>query len=496
MVKNTYNIRHRLMAILFKRYPQGFGGLFATQAFFNFSFYGLKAIFILYIIDQLSLTKQESIGLFATLMALSYATSMMGGWIADQGLGIKNTIIIGGLLQAIGIACLMVPSHELCFLALAFISLGSGFFKPNLSSSVGMLFENPQDPQKDKAYSTFYVAMNLGCFVAPLLCGFVSKTYGGYYNSLLLIIITLIGGVYLFYQDIDFKPEIRTTPQYPFFTQPTFLGIFIFIVLGFLYFLFKYHDSLSHLMGAIATGSLFYLGKIAYGCSSQERQNILQIVLYIALFTLFCALFEQAGSSLMLFFEKAVERTLFGIEIPSAALLSLGPVFVFFLSPLLALFWERILEKNKNLNGLIKIAIGFLLTSLSFIILALSCIQEKEVAPLFWVIFSILVQTLGELWIVPIGFSNISKLAPPRFRSVMMSFWLMAIAYGHYMGGFIAKFSVNESSSGETALEHYQTFFWSLSLMSFVVGALVLFYFYVIRSKRAIQIENNTQALT
>jgi POT family proton-dependent oligopeptide transporter len=496
MIKNMCNTRQKLMALLFKKYPQGFGGLFTTQAFFNFSFYGLKSIFVLYIIAQLSVTEQEAIGLFATLMALSYATSLVGGWIADQGLGIKNTIIIGGMLQSLGIACLMFPSQELCFLALALISLGSGFYKPNLSSSVGMLFENPQDVRKDKAYSTFYIAMNLGCFVAPLLCGFVSKTYGGYYSSLLLIIVTLIGGVYLFYQEVDFKQQREISSKMSYLTRPAFLGGLIFILLGLLYFLFKYHGLFSHLMSVIAIGSLVYLGKIAYESTPQERKNITQIVMYIVLFALFCALFEQAGSSLMLFFEKVVDRTLFGIEIPAATLLSLGPVFVFFLSPLLAWYWEKVLEKKRSMDGLIKIAVGFLLTALSFVILALACIQTKAMVPLFWVVVAILIQTLGELWIVPIGFSNISKLAPPRFRSVMMSFWLMAIAYGHYVGGFIAQFSLSESSTGETSLDHYQSFFWNLALMPCLLGILVLFYYYGLRSKNTFQAGAKPQTLT
>ncbi len=471
------------MAILFKKYPQGFEGLFATQTFFNFGFYGLKSIFILYIIAQISLSEREAIALFATLMALSYATSILGGWIADKGLGIKNTIVVGGLLQALGIACLMSPAHEICLIALALISLGSGFFKPNLSTSVGMLFENPRDPQKDKAYSTYYIAMNLGSFAGPLLCGFVSKTYGGYYNSLLLIAVTLVGGIYFFYQRIDFKHEKEEFSENSFFAQPIFLGILILLLLGILYLLFKYHESFGHLMAVIAIGSILYLGKIFYQCDQQERRDVAKIILYIILFTLFCSLFEQAGSSLMLFFDKAVDRHIIGIEFHSAALLSLGPVFVLLFSPLLILFWEKILEKKKAMDGLVKIGIGFLLTSLSFLMLALGCYQANGLVSPFWVIGAIFIQTLGELWIVPVGFSNISKLAPPRFRSVMMSFWLMAIAYGHYFGGFIAEFSLRDPALPKSSLGHYQSFFSNLAIMPCIIGVGLFFYCYIIKSK-------------
>jgi POT family proton-dependent oligopeptide transporter len=472
-------MRKKVSAI-FKNYPRGFEALCITQTLYNFSFYGLKSIFVLYVIAQHAVTESEAISLFATLMALSYATSLIGGWVADNTLSTKSSIVLGGLFQALGIFLLMFPSEDLVFVALTLISLGSGFFKPNLSASVGMLFENPHDSQKDKAYSTFYMVMNIGSFIGPLLCGFVSKTYGGYYNTLLLIVVTLIGGIYFFYQQTNFKQQKEPMAyKHALFSHPIFPALSFLLLFGTLYLLFKHHESFSQLMSAIAIGSIFYLGKIAYQCTSQERKNISKIILYILGFTLFCALFEQAGTSLILFFDKAVNRDLLGIEIPSAALLALGPIFVIICAPLLILFSEKILEKNKSLNGMTKLGIGFVLTGLSFVILALSCNQSDIPVPLLWIVGSILVQTLGELFIVPIGYSNISKLAPSRFRSVMMSFWLMAIAYGHYIGGLIAKFSVNESASAQASLDHYQTFFWNLALMPCGLGIVLIMLHYV-----------------
>lgn len=470
---------------IFKKYPAGFGCLFFTQTFFNFSFYGLKSLFILYIIAQFSIAEKEAISLFATVMVLSYGTSILGGWISDKILGTKNTIILGGLLQALGIFGLMFPFQELCFLALALISLGSGFFKPTLSTSVGMLFENPKDPAKDKAYSTFYVAMNLGSFSAPLLCGFISKTYGGYYSSLLLIIMTLIGGVYLLYERIHFKRKRDSTvTQNISFSHPAFIGLLIPALLFVLYLLFKYHDSFNHLMIGIAVGSALYFGKILYQSHGQDRRDILNILFYILLFTFFCSLFEQAGSSLILFFDRAVDRHILGIEIPAATLLSLGPIFVLICSPLLVIFSEKVLERKTSIDGIVKIGSGFLLTGLSFLIFALSCTQQPTFAPLFWIIGAILVQTIGELLIVPIGFSNISKLSPPHLRSLMMSFWLMAIAYGHYFGGFIAQFSLENTSISESSLEHYYMFFLNLAFMPSIVGLCLFLYYYFKQARK------------
>ncbi len=469
---------------LFKKYPSQFGGLCFTQTSYNFSFYGFKSIFVLYIIIQLSISESEAVSLFATLMALCYGSSLIGGWIADNRLSTKTTIILGGLFQALGFFFLMFSQKEIVFFALALVSLGSGFFKPSLSTSIGMLFEDPKDPQKDKAYSTFYMVMNFGSFIGPLLCGFVSEIYGGYYTSLLLIIVTLMGGIYLFYKKISFKQETDSAElKNKFVSHPIFMGISILILLFCLTFLFKYHDSFSHLMSAIAFGSFIYLGRIYFQSDSQERKSILNIILYILLFAFFCSLFEQAGSSLMLFFDKAVDRKIMGIEIPSSALLSLGPIFVLICSPLLILFSEKVLEKHRSIDGLVKVGVGFFLTGLSFLILAISCYQGNALVSPLWVVLAILVQTLGELLIVPIGYSNVSKFSPPRIRSLMMSFWLMAIAYGNYLGGFIAQFSLNDPEMLGNSLEHYQTFFLSLTFMSCVLALFLFLFFYIKRSK-------------
>ncbi|MGC8483223.1 MAG: peptide MFS transporter [Thermodesulfobium sp.] len=462
---------------LFKKYPSGFEGLFFTQAFFNFSFYGLKSLFVLYVIAQFSLSESKAISLFATLMALSYAASLIGGWIADKGLGVKSTIIVGGLFQALGIFLLIFPSEELFFLALSLICLGSGLFKPNLSSAVGMLFEDPKDPHKDNTYSAFYVAMNLGSFAGPLLCGFISKNYGGYYNGLFLIIVALIGGIWFFSAKIRFKQKISSPPFMNIsYTHFAFIGAGLIGLLFVLYFLFKYHETFNHLMGAIALGSIIFLGKIFHQSNSQERTEILSIAFYILLFTFFCSLFEQVGSSLMIFFDKVVDRHILGIEIPSSSLLSLGSILTIICSPLLILFSEKIVEKKTKIDGLIKLSIGFLFTGLSFFILALGCTTENASVSLYWVIGALLIQTIGELLIVPIGFSNVSKLSPPRYRSLMMSFWLMAIAYGHYFAGFIAQFSLTDSSISENSLEHYHVFFLNLALMPCAVGCMLLIY--------------------
>lgn len=228
--------------------------------------------------------------------------SLIGGWIADKSLGVRNTIYLGGFMHISGVLCLMFSSYSMCLIGMALVSLGSGFFKPNLSTAVGMLFENPRDPNKDKTYSAFYMAMNLGGFVAPLLCGFIGQNYGWQYG-LGLFASAVSMGIYLFHKKSHFKHKNEAfISESDLLSNAFFVGIFLVAFLSFLYFLFKYRDSFHHLMGIIALGSFIYLGRVFYQCNRQERRDVLTIILYIFLFAFFCSLFEQAGSSLISFF--------------------------------------------------------------------------------------------------------------------------------------------------------------------------------------------------
>lgn len=457
-----------------KYHLTNFSSIYLTQAFFNGCFYGIRSLFVLYIISQFSFTETQAINLFATFMILCYGTSLAGGYIADKALGVKNTIMMGGALSALGLLCVLFSSQDLCFFGLALASLGSGFLKPNISTAIGLLFKNPKDPKKDRAYSFLYIAMNLGSFIASIVCGFVGKTYGWYYG-VLLISGVFSGATYFVYKTMKFHPSYKEKPIV--FKGRLFGGISFLIF--FLYLLFKYQESLHGLMGIIACGSIIYFGVIFYQCQGKERKDVLVICLYIFLFALFCTLFEQAGTSLMLFYEKAVDRHLMGTVIPSSTLLSLDPLFVLLCGPLLIFLSNQYLEKTKPLTGLTKTGVGFLFVTFSFWILAFSTFQnEASFIPLLWVIGAMLIQTIGELWIAPVSFSKISQYAPARYKSVMMSFWPMAIAYGHYFAGFIAQFSLNDSTtlSSGNSFEQYRSFFMYLSLLPLCVGSSLLLY--------------------
>lgn len=458
-----------------RQYFLEYNSIYLIQPIFNAAFFGLKSIFVLYVISQFSLSEGQAISLFATFMSLCYGTSLVGGYVADNGLGVKNTATFGGFLTSLGLLCVLFPLQELYYLGLALVSLGSGCFKPNLLASVGLLFKDPKDPKKDKAYSVVFMAMNLGTLVFPIICGFVGNIYGLKY-SIILVALMFAGATYFYHKTMKFHPSNEETPN--FFHNKLLWGLLFLIAL--LFGLFKYRDLFHGMMGIIAIGSIAYFAKIFVRCDTPGKKGVLIILAYILMFAILFTIDEQAGSSMLLFYERAVDRQFMGITIPASAFLSLNPLFVLLCGPLLIFLSSKYLEKTKPINGFVKSGCGFLLTAVCLWILVWSINPDNtsHISPL-WVIFAILFQTIGELWIVPIGLSQISQHSPPHLQSVMMSFWTMSLAYGHYFAGFIAQFSMGTHATIESPFAVYRKFFFYLGLMPSVIGLLILIIYQV-----------------
>lgn len=456
-----------------KHHLADFSPLYIAQALFNGCFYGMRAIFVLYAINHLSISEERAISFFATFMTLCYGTSLLGGYIADKGLGVKNSVLVGGAFSTLGLFCVLFPSKDLCFLGLALASLGSGYFKPNLLTAAGLYFENPKDPGKERVYSFLYVAMNVGSLVIPLICGFIGKTYGWHYGMGLLAIV-FIGATYFVYRTMWFHPCYQDRQSLS-NKKIVWVNLLLLILL---YLLFKYREYFHSLMGLITCGSIIYLGKIFYQCNLPEKKDVLSIIAYILLFAFSAALSEQAGTSLMLFYEEAVNREIMGTVIPSSALLSINPLFVLFCGPLLLFLSNHYFEKITPLNGLVKVGSGFLWIAVGFGTLAYSTFQGDSAIPLVWVVGAIFSHTIGELWIAPVSFSKISQYAPSRFKSILMSFWPMAIAYGHYVAGLLAQFSLDRSAllSHDHSFVRYRTFFFQLAILALCVALSLLLY--------------------
>lgn len=453
---------------IFRNHPQGAKSVFLAQAFFNFGFFGFKSLIVLYTIDHYAFKEQDAIDIFATLMALSYATSLIGGYLADKLIGPRDSILLGGALSSIGVAILTVNTNA--FLAFALLSLGSGCYKPNFSAVLSLLFKDPQDPNKDSAFTVLYVAMNLGSFIGPIICSYASYAYGWVTGFTSVVISYFIGTSLIFYRTKHLKDFIKIP------LKEVLQGAALLITsIVALYFLFKYRNYFDKLMGVTIFISFICFSIIFYKSNFEERKGLVTAIPYILLFTIFCALFEQAGSSILLFFDKMVDRQLQGLVIPSSTLLSIDPILVLILGLFVPQLSKTYLERNKALDGLTKFGIGFFFISASFGVLALGASQSLPPISLGWILLAIFLQTIGELFIVPVGFASISKLAPKRYLSLMMSLWLMAISYGHYLAGIVAKSSLNSVKTPVNGdLSNYTQFFFYLSIIPLGIAITLL----------------------
>jgi POT family proton-dependent oligopeptide transporter len=445
-----------------------FNPVYLIQPLFNSCFYSIKGVFIFYVISHLSLSESQAMSVYATFMTLCYATTLAGGYIGDRWLGVRNASIVGGILTVAGLAFVLLPSMDLCFFGLALASLGSGLFKPNLLSAVGLIFENPEDHQKDRAYSNTFVLWNIGGFLLPLLCALIGDYFGWLY-SILLVIGLFALGTYLVYKIMRLHPTHEA--KQPHAVPHHKLWTFIVSSMPLLYFLFAYQESFHWMMGTITCGSFIYLGKVLYECTPQERKGLLSALAYALLFALFASLFEQAGSSYTLFLKNAVDRDVMGFTIPAPAFMPMQAFFIFTLGPILNLITFRYLERGGPLAGFTKPGFGFLIAALSFWILVFGTYQGVPI-PIIWILGALVLQTIGDLWIVPISLSKISQNSLPRLQSITMSFWTMAIAYGHYFAGIMAQFSI--AAPEEDSLGQYRAFFFWLGCMALVIGITTL----------------------
>ncbi|OJX03713.1 MAG: hypothetical protein BGO76_00105 [Caedibacter sp. 38-128] len=469
---------------LFTQYPSGFTPLFITQVLFNFGFYGFKALFLLYAIDSLALKEQEAITFFSAFMSLSYATSLIGGTLADKITGSRNTLLIGGGFCCIAVLLLIILPKTSVYVAMSLLSVGLGCYKPNFSTMLSRLFENNQDPLKDSAFTTLYIAMNIGSFLGPLVSSFISVTYGWQFG-LMIILISFISGTLLFFKRSQLPMSfIKKTKN-----LAILKSLFILILIACLiYYLFKYKVYFHGLMGIIVSLSIALFIILFFKATPLERKNLLKAIYYIILFALFCALYEQCGSSLLLFFERFIDRQIFNLTIPPSSLLSINPILVLMLGIIIPFVTNKFFLKNIELEGFTKFSIGFFLTSLSFGLLCLAAFQGHIPISILWMLSAILFQTIGEFFIVPVGFSNISKLVPQKYIGFMMGLWLMAISYGHYLAGLMANYLLN-TNDGKfvNTLESFSQFFMKLSILPLIVSIFLIF----LTFKRKPMIDNN-----
>lgn len=417
-----------------KGHPGGLYLLFFTEMWERFSYYGMRAILVLYLTKKLTegglgMDKSEALLLYGYFAGAVYFTPLIGGWLADKFLGKRLSITIGGITMMIGQFVLFgVNNLTGLYLGLLLLIIGNGFFKPNISTLVGGLYEEG-DVRRDGAFSIFYMGINLGAFLAPIVIGVLTDNifattnadgtiaYGYKYGFLSAGIGMLLGQV-----------------------------LFNSLAQKYLGDLGKKPVAVAHNDSKTSTNLQSTNPETGKVLSSKEKYQRIAVIFILFLFgVFFWAGFEQAGSSLTLYTDKFIDRTVFGYEIPVAIFQSVNPLFIVLLAPIFGIFWVSPI--GRKLTTPIKMGLGMIILGIGFWFM-LGAVAERVAngnpedtankAALLWLIMTYLFHTVGELCLSPVGLSVVTKLSPPKLASILMAVWMLSSSFANIIGGKIA----------------------------------------------------------
>jgi POT family proton-dependent oligopeptide transporter len=468
-------------------HPRGLYILFFTELWERFSFYGMRALLVLYLTKEMLYGDDRAYGIYGAYGALVYTTPVLGGLLADRVLGYQQAIILGASLMALGHFCLAVPHPLFFYAALALLIAGNGLFKPNISSLVGQLYEQ-NDPRRDGGFTIFYMGINIGAFLAPLACGFIGQTYGWHYGFGLAGIGMLIGlGVFLVGRD---RLEGRGSPSDEFAFDPwsrglsvlkmIYLGILLVIpVLG---LLVLYHQVTGWLLIAVGAAALLWLSYLALHSPEVERERLFVVAILTFFAVIFFAFFEQAGSSINLFTDRNVDRSIFGWTAPASMFQATNPLFIILLAPLFATLWPRLSRRGLEPSTAVKFALGILQLAAGFAMLSLGAELggNDGRTSIVWLLLGYLLLTTGELSLSPVGLAMVTRLAPARVVGALMGIWFLSSAFAHYIGALIAKLTSAPESGVMTALAPtatilaYGEVFADIAQVAMAVGCVLL----------------------
>ena len=434
-------------------HPKGLFVCFATEMWERFSYYGMRALLILYLTKHWEFSDATSYLIYGAYTSLVYIMPVFGGMLADQILGSKKAVTFGAILLVFGHLGMTVESNEQIFyLSLALIVSGVGFLKPNISTMVGALYEEG-DPRRDSGFTIFYMGINIGAFTATLLCGYLGEQVGWAYGfgaagigMIFGLIIFLWGQKYL--EGLAEPPSSKYSKKMNGISFEYWAYISGIIMILITWFLVQNTQLVGQLLGGF--GAIFIGAWLLYAlfrCAPDERDRLIVVGILILFSLIFWALFEQAGSSLNILTDRGVNRVMFGWEVPASMFQSLNAGFIFTIAPLFAMLWIALAKRNMEPSTPIKFSIGIIFVGLGFLALVYGMSSSKGLQTgVFWIILIYLLHTLGELCLSPVGLSSVTKLSPQRIVGFMMGMWFFASAAGNYVAGLIARATASESS--------------------------------------------------
>ena len=476
------------------KYPKQIWSLFFSEMWERFCFYGMRGMLVFFMISQLNFHEKEANLQYGATQAFVYAFTFVGGLFADKILGFRKSLFWGGLLMIVGSLILAADPHQFFFLGIAFTVVGTGFFKPNISSMVGQLYK-PNDSRADAGFSLFYAGINLGALLGGYLCIAIGK--GELLSHLIpedlhwnvafglaaiVMVISLIN--FIFTQrslgTIGLQPghpdnEIKSAPMPKYKEYGVYILSLIFIpIIMKMVSVPEYTDYFMLTVGPLTLIYLFYeMSKV----TPAERKKLWAALVFILFSILFWGIYEQSGGSLSIFAAKNLNKDLLGLD-PNGVNNSGGAFFIIFLAPLLGLLWIWMSKRKIEPNTIIKFGLGFIFLGLGYYVLFATRFfaDLQGITSLNFFTIALLVITLGELCLSPIGLSIMTKLSTKNLQGMMMGMWFLASAYGQYVAGIIGAglATAKEGSTNYDALITYTEGYKQLALYAVIAGVVLI----------------------
>ncbi len=442
-------------------HPSGLMTLFFSEMWERFCYYGMRVLLTLYLVKSLMKGDAEAALIYGAYTGLVYAAPILGGRMADKYLGYRYAVMLGAILMAIGEFLILGGNDQFLLIGMGALIIGNGYFKANISTIVGKLYKD-DDPRRDSGFTIFYIGINIGALLATTVVAYVGETYG-FDKGFGLAGIGMLTGLLIFWsgrKNYSAAPGLEITEE----GKKKVLGplnMVQAITIGSLFLIPVCYYLIMHnsWMDYILLGLFLYISysMIAAGAKADARDQVsiwkdrmIALIIFMIINIAFWACFEQAGTSLTLFADRNVDRSIMGWEMPASMTQFFNPFFIIVFGSIFSIMWVRLSAIGKNPSIPLKFALGILQLGLGFLVtqIGLQFVNEAQQVPLLTLVFLYLLHTTGELFLSPIGLSMVTKLSPKDIAGTAMGAWFLSFAIANYVGGKIATLTGGHGGDG------------------------------------------------
>ncbi|MEV7419344.1 oligopeptide:H+ symporter [Streptomyces sp. NPDC089919] len=460
-------------------HPRGLATLFMTEMWERFSYYGMRALLVLYIVSGgadmakggqgggLAMTAATATAIYSVYVSMVYLMALPGGWFGDRVWGARKTVTIAGFVIMAGHLALAIPGQAMFFVGLILVAMGSGLLKANISTMVGHLYDGPDDPRRDGGFTLFYVGINLGAFVAPFVIGTLGENVNWHLGFALAAVGMglglaqfLFGTRHLSAKSSEVPNPLTAEERKAMISKVIMVALAVAVFYGVVVAagVYTLNWAMVPLMLAGLLIPIAVLTKIKRDkdLSATEQSKMTGYIWFFVAAAVFWMIYDQGGSTLSLFADGKTADKVFGFGFPATWYQSLNPLFVMALAPVFAWLWLWLARKNQEPNTIVKFAMGIILVGASFFVFIVPMNMASDghtlVSPM-WLVSIYMIQTIGELCLSPVGLSVTTKMAPQKYASQMMGVWFLAVTAGDCTTGLLSTAGVDLNGIGIIGLQ-------------------------------------------